>query len=47
MVEGQSRPYGWSVGLVTRGCGFESQVRRELSVGGVNNERSLNLQYHD
>uniref|UniRef100_A0A673KPK1 SRCR domain-containing protein n=1 Tax=Sinocyclocheilus rhinocerous TaxID=307959 RepID=A0A673KPK1_9TELE len=34
--------------LVTLSCrGFESQVRQELSVGGVNNQRSLHLQYHD
>ncbi len=40
-------PNGESVGLVTRGCGFESRLRQELLVGGVNNERSLHLQYHD
>ncbi len=44
---GQSWPIGWSVGLVTRGCGFKSRVRQELSVGVVNNERSLHLLYHD
>ncbi len=39
--------YGQSVGLVNWGCGFESRVRQELSVEGVNNERSLHLWYHD
>ncbi len=36
-----------SVGFVTWGCGFESRLRQELSVGGVNNKHSLHLQYHD
>ncbi len=34
--------------LKSKGCGFESQVKQELSVGGgVNNQRSLHLQYHN
>ncbi len=30
-----------------RVCGFESRLRQELLVGGVNNEHSLHLQYPD
>ncbi len=32
---GQSWPNGWRVGLVTRGCGFESRLRQELSTTEV------------
>ncbi len=33
--------------LYPKGCGFESQDQKGLSVGGVNNQRSLHSQYHD
>ncbi len=33
--------------LQPEGHRFKSQVWLELSVGGVNNHRSLHLQYHD
>ncbi len=33
--------------LQPKGRRFESQVWQELSVEGVNNQRSLHLQYHD
>ncbi len=32
---GQSMPNGWSVGLVIRGCGFESRLRQEVSTTEV------------
>ncbi len=31
----ESWPNGWNVGLVTRGCGFESRLRQELSTTEV------------
>ncbi len=33
--------------LKPEGCGFESQVRQGLLVGGVNVQLSLHPQYHD
>ncbi len=32
---GQPWPIGWSIGLVTRGCGFEPRPRQELSMTEV------------